>query len=363
MAVQPSPHKCSLLMIKNKGCPAFKPLVYFSSSKLPFKNQSKIQSKNQSRNQSKFAFFIVFLIFSFQSRNQSWNFLKTTILLKKNGFQSQIEFVQKSIVRLNFFNRGAFGKSFSNTSTINNHTRTAIIALREILAHCLPKTVPLHPEHRQTTIVYTDAFFSDGNKQFRNSDFSHEEARPDFNYDHTNGWAAVIFPPGKKPTIVHGSVPRKILQHFASNKAYIYFLEAWAAIITPVLIQPLLTNPYVQLCDNDPATHAINKGSGRHQPLNNLIGSHWAWHNRHQLTQILKRVPSKANIADPFSRRDFTIAESLGWNIFQALGWNIFQAPTEHLIPTVHKIVGNATFAHQQGLSRNDAIHQFRRNL
>ena len=112
MAVQPSPHKCSLLMIKNKGCPAFKPLVYFSSSKLPFKNQSKIQSKNQSRNQSKFAFFIVFLIFSFQSRNQSRNFLKTTILLKKNCFQSQIEFVQKSIVRLNFFNRGAFGFSF-----------------------------------------------------------------------------------------------------------------------------------------------------------------------------------------------------------------------------------------------------------
>ena len=251
--------------------------------------------------------------------------------------------------------RALYDKSYSNTSTINNHTRTAIIALREILAHCLPKTVPLHPEPRQTTIVYTDAFFSDGNTQFRNSDFSHEEARPDFDYDHTNGWAAVIFPPGKKPTIIHGSVPRKILQHFASNKAYIYFLEAWAAIITPVLIQPLLTNPYVQLCDNDPATHAINKGSGKHQPLNNLIGSHWAWHNRHQLTQILKRVPSKANIADPFSRRDFTIAESLGWNIFQA--------PTEHLIPTVHKIVGNATFAHQQGFSQNDAIHQFRKNL
>ena len=36
--------------------------------------------------------------------------MKTTILLKKNGFQSQIEFVLKSIVRLNFFNLGAFGK-------------------------------------------------------------------------------------------------------------------------------------------------------------------------------------------------------------------------------------------------------------
>ena len=120
--------------------------------------------------------------------------------------------------------RALYDKSHSTTSIINNHTRTAIIALREILAHCLPKTIPLHPEPKQITIVYTDAFFSDGNTQFRNSDFSYDEARPDFDYDHTNGWAAVIFPPGRRPTIIHGSVPRKILQHFASNKAYIYIL-------------------------------------------------------------------------------------------------------------------------------------------
>ena len=169
--------------------------------------------------------------------------------------------------------RALYDKSHSTTSTINNQTRTAIIALREILSHCLPKTVPLQPEPQRITIVYTDAFFSDGNTQFRNCDFADEDIRPDFDYDHTNGWAAVIFPPGQRPTIIHGSVPRKILQHFASNKAYIYFLEAWAAIITPVLTQPLLTNPYVQLCDNDPATRAINKGSGKHQPLNNLTWS------------------------------------------------------------------------------------------
>ena len=247
--------------------------------------------------------------------------------------------------------RALYDKSHSTTSTLNTHTRTAIISLREILAHCLPKTVPLQPQPRPTTIIYTDAFFSDGDTQFRNSDFTTDDDRPDFDYDHTNGWAAVIFPPGERPLIIYGSVPRKILQHFASNKAYIYFLEAWAAIITPILVQPILTDPYIQLCDNDPATHAINKGSGKHQPLNNLIGSHWAWHNRQQLTQILKRVPSKANIADPFSRRDFTIAESLGWRTLPA--------PTEQLIPTVHKIVGNATFAHQQGFCNHCAIRQF----
>ena len=174
---------------------------------------------------------------------------------------------------------------------------------------------------------------------------------PNFDFDYTNGWAAVIFPPDKTPIVIHGAVPWKILRHFTSNRAYIYFLEAWAAIVTPALVKPLLTHPYIQLCDNDPATHAINKGSGKHQPLNNLIGSHWAWHNRQQLTQILKRVPSKANIADPFSRRDFTIATTLGWTILQA--------PTEHLVHTMNRIVGNPSFAHKHGFDNTPAIQQF----
>ncbi len=154
--------------------------------------------------------------------------------------------------------RALYDKAHTTASTLNTHTRTAIISLREILSHCLPRTVPLQPHPIPTTIIYTDAFFSDGQRQFRNSDFEEDDYKPDFDFDYTNGWAAVIFQPNSKPFIIYGSVPRKILQRFASNKAYIYFLEAWAAIITPVLVQPLLTQP-----------HAINRGSGKHQQ------SHW----------------------------------------------------------------------------------------
>ena len=247
--------------------------------------------------------------------------------------------------------RALYDKSFSTSNAINTATRTAIIALTEILSHCRPKTLPLSPTPIRTTIIYTDAFFSDGQRTWRNSDFIEEDDVPNFDFDYTNGWAAVVFPPDKTPIVIHGAVPWKILRHFTSNRAYIYFLEAWAAIVTPVLVKPLLTHPYIQLCDNDPATHAINKGSGKHQPLNNLIGSHWAWHNRQQLTQILKRVPSKANIADPFSRRDFTIATTLGWTILQA--------PTEHLVQTMNKIVGNPSFAHKHGFDNTPAIQQF----
>lgn len=155
--------------------------------------------------------------------------------------------------------------------------------------------------------------------------------------------------------VIHGTIPRLFLQHFTSNRAYIYFLEAWAAIIAQVLIQPLLTQPYIRLWDNDPATHAINKGSGRHQPLNKLIGSHWAWHNRQQLTQILRRAPSKANIADPFSRRDFSISDSLGWKVLST--------PTEQLIPTIHKVVGNPSFAHKTGFNHNPSVQSFQKQL
>lgn len=167
-----------------------------------------------------------------------------------------------------------------------------------------------------------------------------------------NGWAAVIFhPDSTTPLVFNGTVPPKLLKHFASNKAFIYFLEAWAAIITPVLVRPLLTPIYIQLCDNDAATHAIIKGSGSHTPLNNLIGSHWTWHNRQHLRQILHRVPTHANIADPFSREDFSIAHQLGWHRLEP--------PTKKLLSTTQKIIGDSKFAHTIGFSDNQYIQQF----
>jgi len=155
------------------------------------------------------------------------------------------------------------------TKSTHTHTKTAIIALIEILAHCLPKTIPPSPSPIKTTIIYTDAFFSDGANTWRNSDFTEQDVR------------SSDFP----PLLIHGTIPRKILQHFN--------LPATEHISTSLRHgQPLLTQPYIQLHDNDPECAAIHKGSGKRQLLNNLIGPHWAWLNRQQLTQFLRRVPS-----------------------------------------------------------------------
>ena len=243
-------------------------------------------------------------------------------------------------------------KHFSNNDTIGSQTQSAIIALLDILNNCQPRRLPLRPNTTQHTIIYTDAFYCEGDKQFRCSELLQQEETLLPSPSMTNGWAAVIFhPSSSRPLVFNGTVPPKLLKHFASNKAFIYFLEAWAAIITPILVKPLLTPTYIQLCDNDAATHAIIKGSGSHAPLNNLLGSHWTWHNRHCLRQILRRVPTHANIADPFSREDFTIAEHLQWPILEP--------PTSRLLETTKKIIGDSRFAHQIGFTQDPYILQF----
>ena len=92
-----------------------------------------------------------------------------------------------------------------------------------------------------------------------------------------------------------------------------------------------------------------------HQPLSDLIGSHWSWRKGQQITQVLCRGQSKAKIADPFSRRDCSIAQSLGWKILPA--------PTEEIIPTLQKAVGHAISPHQQGFLHYSAIQQFHKHL
>ena len=248
--------------------------------------------------------------------------------------------------------RALYDKAFSNNDTLGSQTQSAIIALIDILNNCQPRRLHLRPTPTQHTIIYTDAFYREGDKQFRCSELLQQIETFTPSPSMTNGWAAVIFHPSSpRPLVFNGTVPPKLLKHFASNKAFIYFLEAWAAIITPILVKPLLTPTYIQLCDNDAATHAIIKGSGSHAPLNNLLGSHWTWHNRHCLRQILRRVPTHANIADPFSREDFTIARQLHWPTLEP--------PTSRLLETTKKIIGDSHFAHQIGFTQDPYILQF----
>ena len=247
--------------------------------------------------------------------------------------------------------RTLYDQAFSRHDSLPNHAIPGLQPLTNILQHSYPRHVPHHPTPVETAIIYTDAFYKPGEVPIRSADLIPEQSI-ELTKSASNGWAAVLFSPhGYRTTVLFGHVPHNLLLQFAHNNTFIYFLEAWAAIIAPVLFQPLLTPQYAQLCDNEAAKMAIIKGTGKHQPMNNLLGSHWAWHNRHQITPHMFRVPSKANIADPFSRMDFDISTQLGWRVLEP--------PHRAILKRTFQILGNTSFAHETGFENVQDIKTF----
>ena len=247
-------------------------------------------------------------------------------------------------------NRALYDHSYSQQHQLSKTTRQGLIAMVNILQNSHPRRCPLQPTPFSPTIIYTDAFYTINGYNKRCSDLTEEDLQQ-ANKDLPNGWGIVVFSAQQTPMVTSGHIPPNLLQQFASSQAFIYFLEAWAAIIAPVLFRPVLTTPYIQLCDNEASKHAILKGTGKHQPLNNLIGSHWTWHNRSQLHQVLDRVPSKANIADPFSRGDFSIATDRGWRILRP--------PHTEILRRTFKIIGDTSFAHENGFDGLPGVSKF----
>ena len=169
-------------------------------------------------------------------------------------------------------NRALYDHAFSNHTHLDKPTKQGILAMINILQHAQPRVAPLIPDTFQPTIIYTDAYYQIEGVHKRCCDLTEEDLQH-AHKDLPNGWGIVVFSPGKPPIVTSGHVPPNLLHQFTSSRAFIYFLEAWTAVIAPVLFHPILTRPYIQLCDNEASKHAIIKGTGKHQPLNNIIGA------------------------------------------------------------------------------------------
>ena len=148
-----------------------------------------------------------------------------------------------------------------------------------------------------------------------------------------------------------GRLPSILLRQFSADQAFIYLLEAWAAILAPMIFEPWLGTLYVQCCDNEASRHALIKGVGKHQPLNCLIAAHWTWHNRRGIAHRLERAPTKANISDALSRFE---------EVPEATQWHCLQIP---LAALTHRI-GDIEFASKRGFEEVEGVkplHEFLR--
>ena len=92
--------------------------------------------------------------------------------------------------------RALYDKAFSNNDNLGSQTQSAIIALLDILNNCQPRQLPLRPSITQHTIIYTDAFYQDGNKQLRCSDLLYNKTN--LSHHHHQGRTA-----GRQSSFTH----------------------------------------------------------------------------------------------------------------------------------------------------------------
>lgn len=196
--------------------------------------------------------------------------------------------------------------------------RAALHCLKYILTSATPRIVPFRHDNTAPGIIYADAFFDMGDRRFKPSDDDIPEAwDPRACQFYKNGWGAVIFSqPDDQNRRFHfcirGEVPPQVVAKFCSRKAYIYFLETWAQVVTSLAFGNLLGSQYAAFVDNEASKYALIKGFGRDEAINSLIGMYWCYHADSQKFPWLERVSSKANISDEISRDEFGIVDALG---------------------------------------------------
>ena len=106
-------------------------------------------------------------------------------------------------------------------------------------------------------------------------------------------------------------------------------LEVLAQILAVVTLAKHLGEDWVAFIDNAAGQWALNKGYGRDPCVNGILSAFWSLAARHSWRPVFYRVTSEANIADPISRADCTMAVRLNWTqadtpldrILEILAW------------------------------------------
>ena len=111
------------------------------------------------------------------------------------------EEARKMASKCNFLTGRLFGKVgraplkalYARSCQLDKPTRSSLLALRDIILHCRPMTIPRIPCAPRYSVIYTDAYFKLGEQVYRpgDEDIPKWESRDTTNIE--NGWAAVCF--------------------------------------------------------------------------------------------------------------------------------------------------------------------------
>lgn len=199
---------------------------------------------------------------------------------------------------------------------LNTGLRRSLQNISKLLADIRPRWIPFSSSAEQS-LIYTDAFFEMRDKRYKPY---HADVPTNWNIkqapDMNNGWGLVC-KCQDSTYYAFGSVPAHVLQAYCHRKAYTYFLEAIAPLITLLLMKSRLASYVILFVDNQAALSALQKGYGKDEHINNMISVFWSLVSALNLFVHFSWVPSEHNVADKVSRHDTSEAEEQGWSLLQ----------------------------------------------
>ena len=191
--------------------------------------------------------------------------------------------------------------------------RASLMTLLSLLRDMKPRILPVHPHH-PSGVIYTDAFFSPGDDGPRlKPNDAPLKWHPQMVQHVDHGWGSVTTFQGRT-AYSFGKAPTTLLKKYGKRKAFIYFLELLAPVVLIASSHRYLPRFLVAFIDNQAGLMALTKGYGGDPAVNGMLTFFWALLSALNLHLHFEWVPSSLNIADPISRRDFSIAHRLNWH-------------------------------------------------
>ena len=184
-----------------------------------------------------------------------------------------------------------------------------LLATRALLQQVPPRIIPFVAPRAVSCVIY--AFLLEGELRHK-AGWVPANAPMDRSHRASNGWGYVVRV-GDMTWYDSGSIPDCFIRKFDTHRAYIYMLEVLAQILAVVTLSAYLPEDWVAFINNAAGQWALNKGYGRDASVNGLLSAFWAMAARQSWRPTFFRVTSKANIADPISRADCTLAVRHGW--------------------------------------------------
>ena len=192
------------------------------------------------------------------------------------------------------------------SSRLTPRVRQALFQLSQLLPELKPRRFALsqHERERPVTHLYADAFITIHGVR-RSARRWLEELPPLQELQTaTNGFGAIVTVPGRAPVGFRGEVPTAVLADLASSRAYIFWLEALAQIVSVAVASSVCSEHVACWIDNTAAEHALNKGYSKDLRLSAIIGAFWIWAASTSFSVSFHRVASSENISDGISRGD-----------------------------------------------------------